>query len=235
MDADRRADEIVVEEVPHAARRRLPADVPHLPRAQLAVFGVRLGRVVVVPGLGGPRRVDLRVERPVRQVDAVHGVGQRGSLQPVRREPQPAVPRADAVARRAFADPERQHAFRAERRLGFVVRHDLRRPAEVAVLRLPRRIEDRDRVAALALDLPPRRLPAAAVVADPAQRGDEIVLGDAAGGVELRRRLGAAERADELLLGGAPVRLAAAGGTRELRQRRGFRRHGLAPGAQAMR
>ena len=45
-----------------------------------AVDDVGLGLVVVVAGLGGPVRVDLRVERPVRQVDAAHGVGERAPL-----------------------------------------------------------------------------------------------------------------------------------------------------------
>ena len=123
----------------------------------------------------------------------------------------------------AFADDERQHGLRPERGLRLLVRHELRRAAELAVLRLPLRVEHRDRVAARALDLALLGLPAAGVVGDAAQRADQVVLDDAAGrGVELRRRFGAAERADELLLCRIPVRLAAACGARELPDRGGF-------------
>ena len=38
----------------------------------------------MVAGLGGPVGVDLRVERPVGQIDAVQRVGQRGGLELVR-------------------------------------------------------------------------------------------------------------------------------------------------------
>ena len=180
MHADRRAHEVVVEEVRKPSRRGLPAHVLHLARARLAVLGVGLGRVVVVARLRGPLRVGLRVERPVRQVDALHGVGERAPLERVGREPQLAVPLPDAVARRRLADHERQHALGTERGLGFLVRNELRRTAELAVLRLARGIEHRDRVAALALHLALVGLPAARLVADAAQRRDEIVLDDLA-------------------------------------------------------
>jgi hypothetical protein len=77
--------------------------------------------------------------------------------------------------------------------------------AEFAVLRLPRRVKDRDGVAALALDEALFRLPAAGVIADAAQRGDEIVLDDRAARIELRRRFGPAERADELCFAGFQI------------------------------
>ena len=150
MHADRRADEIVVEEMRQLPGGRLPAHLPDLPRARLAVLDVAFGRVVVVAGLCRPRRVDGGVERPVRQVDAAHGIGERAPLERGRREPQLAVPRADAVARVAFAHLERQHALRPERRLRLLVGDELRGAAELAVLRLPRRVQHRDRVAALA-------------------------------------------------------------------------------------
>ena len=223
MHADRRAHEVVVEEVRELAGRRHPAHVLDLARARLPAFLVRLGRVVVVAGIGRPLRVGLRVERPVRQVDALHRVGQRALLERIRREPQLAVPLPDAIARRALAHHERQHALGAERGLGFLVRHELRRAAELAVLRLPLRIEHRDRVAALAAHLALVGLPAARVVGEAAQRGGEVVLGDRAGEfVELGRRLGAAERADQLLLGGIPVGFAAARRARELPDRGRF-------------
>ena len=139
VDADRRADEIVVEEVLQPPGRGLPAHVLHLARLRAPVLFVSLGRVVVVPGLGGPFGVDARVERPVRQIDAAHGVGERLLRERRRREPQLAVPRADLVARRGIADLKRQHALRTERGLRLLVGHELRRAAEFAVLRLPLR------------------------------------------------------------------------------------------------
>ena len=213
-------------------RRRNAARVrPRAPSARAAPAASRvrpparvgLGRVVVVARLGGPFGVDLRVERPVGQVDAAHGVGQRAALERRRREPQPAVPRADAIARLGLAHPERQHAFRPERGLRLGVGHELRRAAELAVLRLARRIEHRDRVAALALDLAlVGRQRAVVGRRSPRSAPDEIVLDDRAGGIQLRRRLGPAERAHELLLRRIPRGLAPAGRTRELRQRDAF-------------
>ncbi len=210
----------------------LPAHVLHLARAHLPALGIRFGRVVVVARLRGPGGVDVRIERPVRQIHAAHRIGQGAPLQRRRREPELAVPGADAVARARLAHGERQHALGAERRLGLRIGDELGRSAEFAVLRLPLRIEHRDRIAALALDLTLVRLPAARVVADPAQRRDEIVLGDRAVGAEPRRRLGAAERADELLFRRVPGRLAAAGRAGEFRQRDGF---GHPPGSADQR
>ena len=102
MHAHRRADEVVVEKVLHPARGRLPADMPHLPRLHTASLLVRFRRVVVVAGLGSPPRVDLRVESPIRQVDAPHRVGQRFILERRRRKPQVSIPRANAIARRGL-------------------------------------------------------------------------------------------------------------------------------------
>ena len=184
-----------------AARGRLPAHVLHLARLRAPVLLVGFGRVVVMPGFGGPCGVDARVERPVRQVDAAHRVGQRlfrfsadGASHSL---PYHARMRSRASGSLTLNGSTLSGRMRG---LRLLVRHELRRAAEFAVLRLPRRIEHRDRVAALALDLALAiRLPAARVVADAAQRGDEIVLDDRAAGIELRRRFGAAERADELL------------------------------------
>ena len=118
VDAHRRADEIVVEVVLEPPRGRLPAHVLDLARAHLPALGIRFGRVVVVARLRGPGGVDVRVERPVRQIHAAHRIGQRAPLQRRRREPELAVPGADAVARARLAHGERQHALGAERRLG---------------------------------------------------------------------------------------------------------------------
>ena len=69
IHAARGADQLVVEEVRERARCGRPAD----PALLLVVHG----DVVVVAGLRGPVRVGLRVEGPVRHVDALHGVGER--------------------------------------------------------------------------------------------------------------------------------------------------------------
>jgi hypothetical protein len=78
------------------------------------------------------------------------------------------------------------------------------------------RIEHRNRLTALALDVTLFGLPATLVIGDAAQRGHKIVLDNPAGaGVELRRRGRAAERADQRLLGRIPDRLRSARGTGE--------------------
>src|SRR4029453_7488262 len=168
----------------------LPAYVLDLTRARLPAFGIGLRRVVVMAGLRGPCGIDARIERPVRQVHAPGGFRQRFALQRGGRKPQLAVPRADRVARGALRQLERQHAFRSERGFRFLVGHELRRAAEFAVLRLTLRIDDGDRVAAPALDLALLRLPAAGVVADTSQCGDEIVLDDSTTGIDLGRWFG---------------------------------------------
>ena len=196
----------------------------HLARLRAAAaVGVRLGRVVVVTGLGAPRRVDLRIECPVGKIHTLHGVGEGAALQRVRREPQLSVPGADAIARLVLGNFERQHALRPERFLALLVGHELRRPAELAALCLPCRIEHGDRLTALAFDVTLLDLPAPRVVAEAPQRRHQVVLDDLAGvGVELRRRGGAAERAHQRLLGRIPYRFRAAGGARELLLRDGF-------------
>ena len=165
--------------------------------------------------------VDLRVERPVRQIHALDRVGERAPLERVRREPQPAVPRSDAVARLPSLTRERQHALGPKRILGLLVRNELRRAAELARLRLARRIEHRDRLAALASHLALVGLPAArcrrGMPRSAATRSCSTIAPVA---VELRRRFRAAERADQRLLRRIPYRLGAARRTGELLLRR---------------
>jgi hypothetical protein len=63
-------------------------------------------------------------------------------------------------------------------------------------------------------------LPAAVLLGNVAQRGDEIDLGDLSGGaIDLVRRLGAAERTDQLLFGRVPFGLRTTGRTRMLLER----------------
>ncbi len=109
-----------------------------------------------------------------------------------------------SVAHAVAVDLERQHALRADRRLDLLVGDERRRAAELAVLPHARGLEHHHRVAALALHAAALGLPAALVVGQLAQRRDEVELPPTLPVVAIEpvRRLGAAERAHELLLGG---------------------------------
>ena len=105
--------------------------------------------------------MNLRVERPVRNVKAFDRVGERGVLELVRREPAAAIPLANGIAHLVFADLHRQQTFRAERFLDFLVRHERGRAAEIAALADARGVKDGNGLAALAFDGSFGRLPAA--------------------------------------------------------------------------
>src|SRR5207244_4382329 len=111
------------------------------------------------------------------------------------------------LADRGLGDFERQQALRPNRGLDLLVVHDFRRAAELAALADALRIEDRHGFAAPALHRAPLGLPAAELVRHLAQRAHEIQLFDRAGRIDLVGRLGAAERADELLLTWVPFGL----------------------------
>ena len=204
------------------AGRGLPPDVLHLPRLRLSlVVAIGFGRVVVVARLGLPRAHDLRVERPVRNVDALDGVDQRAGLQTSRRQPLALVPAADLLADGGLGDLERQQALRPDRRLDLLVVDELRRSAELAALPDALRIEDRDRLAAPALHRAPLGLPAAQIVRHLAQRAHQVQLQDLSGRADVVGGLGAAERAHELLLAGIPLGLCPARRARVLLERDG--------------
>ena len=167
----------------------------------------------------------MRIERPIRQVDAFDGVGERAQLERGRREPQLAIPRTNALPRVAFGELERQHALGTKRGSCLFVRSEFRRAAKLAILRLARWIEDGDRIAALAAHLALFRLPSALCVRDPAKRADQIVLDERAARCQCHRRFRAAERTHHLLLRGIPDRLAATCRTSELPLSRNLR-HG---------
>src|SRR5207237_580118 len=78
----------------------------------------------------------------------------------------------------------------------------------------PLRIEHRHGLAAPALDGARLGLPAAQILRHLAQRAHQIQFLDRAGLADLIGRFGAAERTDELLLAGIPLRLRPAGGAR---------------------
>ena len=127
--------------------------------------------------------------------------------------------RANQIARLRLGDLERQQRLRTKRILDLLVRHERRRAAEVAAAADLFGVEDRNRLAALAADRGLLACQPRAESGMPRERRGEIVLDDdgvGAARLQRRRRLGAAERTDERLLGRIPVRLGAARGTVEL-------------------
>jgi hypothetical protein len=203
--------------MPDLAGGRLPADVAHLPGFSAAVLADGLGGVVVVSGLGLPGADRVRIEGPVRDVEAVDAIDQRASLEGVRRQPLAGVPLANLLADLFLADLERQQALRPDRCLDLLVVDECGRTAELAVLADAFRIEHRNGLAALALDGPLLRHPAAVFVRQLAQRFREVELLDSARRrVDAERRRGPAERAHEKLLGRVPLGLGSARGARIL-------------------
>ena len=197
--------------MPDLTRRRLPPHVPHLAcRSLSAVVPVGFGRVVVVPRLGRPRADRLRVEGPVRDVDAADPIDQRATLERARREPLARVPAANLLAHLRFGNLERQETLRPDWRLDLLVVDQCRRAAEVAVLPDALGIEDGDRLAALALHRAPLGEPPAGFVGQLAKGLGQIVLDQrAGGGINGKRRRRSAERADEELFRWIPHRLRA--------------------------
>ena len=160
----------------------------------------------------------LGVERPVRDVEAVHGVDERCFA--------PAV-LARAICCATSGECRRGRAclsilkgstpVRPDRRLDLVVVHERRRAAELAILADALGVEHHHRLAALALHAASRGLPSALVIGQFAQRRHQIELNHLAGlSIELVRRFRSAEGADQLLLGGVPLGLRAAGRARML-------------------
>jgi hypothetical protein len=113
---------LIFKEVIDDAGRRLPAN-PLLgthDRPPLRVAAGHHDRVVVT-GLRRPWAVDLRVERPVRNVEAANGVNERRDGQASWRKPAAAPPAFDVIAHAARVDLERQHALWTNRRLDLLV------------------------------------------------------------------------------------------------------------------
>src|SRR5262249_59557522 len=180
---------------------------------------VGFGRVVVVPRFGFPRADDLRVERPVRNVNPLDRIDERSHLQRARGQPLALVPAVDLIADVVLSDLERQQALRTDRCLDFLVIDELWRAAELAALPDAVGIEHRDGLAALTLYRPLLGLPPALFVGNLAQRLDEIEFLDFARRRDLVRRFRPAERAHEFLLARIPLGLRAAGRTRMLVER----------------
>src|SRR5690606_32383144 len=111
------------------------------------------GLVVVVPRFCPPARAGMRIEGPVRQVDAAQRVGEGSGLQPIGREPSGAVPLADPVTYLPVAQLEGQDALRRDGVTKRLLLDDGGRAAEVAALRHMAIDEDGDGMAMLALDL----------------------------------------------------------------------------------
>ena len=129
----------------------IPSIALNLPLLEIAVgIPIGLGFVVVVTTLGLPLGLHLSIKSPVGQIDAVQGVGERGTLEFVRGPPPAAIPGAELVADLGFRHHRGQQAFRRDRVLEIVHRHDRGRAAEVAALGGAVGIENADRLAALA-------------------------------------------------------------------------------------
>src|SRR6185437_1277476 len=153
VDATRGGNEFVVEKMIERAGAGLPANVLDLARLSAAAgIGVGFRCVIIIAALGGPVGVDLRVECPVGDVKAFDGVRERGVFQFVRREPAAAVPATDGIANLTFAELHRQQAFGRESLFDFFVRHERRGTAKIATLAHASRIENRNRLATLALN-----------------------------------------------------------------------------------
>ena len=191
--------------------------------------------VVVLARLGRPPRIDARIEGPVRQVEPLHRVRAGLAGEAVRRQPLPAVPGTNQVARVRLRNGHRQQRLGPNRVLHLLVWHERGRATELAALRDHAGVEDRDRLAALALHGDLLGVPAPGAVGNGTQRRRQVVLDDDRGVVALFEfgwRLGAAVRAHQRMLGGVPLRLTAArrafelpashGDTVALRRRCGF-------------
>ena len=205
MHALRATHQRVVEKILHMPRHRVPADL-----------GFPLAVLVALAAFGGVVGADLGIEGPVRQVHAVQRVGQGLAAQVVGRPEVRSVPLLHPIARAGCVHRKRQQALGPDDVTGFFERHQRRRPAEIAGLGLLRAREHADGLAVLALDRAPLPLPAARAGRNGLQRSDQIVFDDLAALLHFIGRLGAAEGADQRLLGRVPLRLAAAGGAGQL-------------------
>ena len=228
---------LVVEEMVDRPRRGLPSHVTYLPSVRPAlIVAIGFGRVVVVPRVGLPLAVRLRVEGPVGHVQTVQLIDQRLVLERVRREPAAFVPLLHLVANVALRRPERQQALGPDRRLQLLVIHERRRAAELAVPADLLRGEDHDGFAALALHAAAVRVPPAAFLGELPQHRHQVEFRDRAFLlVPVVRRLGAAEGTHEQLLRGIPLGLRAAGGAGVFVARRDCRRCRLFRRAHCLR
>ena len=182
--------------------------------------------VVVVAGVGFPRAVGSRVERPVRNVETTNRVHERRPGEFSRCEPLAAPPAPDVVTDATGVDTKRQKSGWADRRLDLLVVNERRRTAELTVLAHTGRVEDHHRAATLTFDGTTLYLPSAHLVGQLAQGCHEIQFDHLAGlAVDPIRRLRAAERTDQLLLGWAPFGLRATGRAGMFLERRNLRGH----------
>ena len=155
----------------------------------------------------------LRVECPVRDVEAFDRVDEGRECQFPRRKPAALPPPPNIVAHATGVYSKRQDALRTDRRSDLLVVDESRRAAELAVLPDSRWIEHHHGAARLALDAATLRLPAAVFLGQVAKRLHQIELDDLALlAIDLIGRLGPAERAHKLLRCGIPLRLGTAGG-----------------------
>ena len=91
--------------------------------------------------------MDLGVEGPVGDVEALGGVGQGGVFEAVGGEPAGGIPAANVVARLVFGQLHGQEALRTEGGLDFLVGNQGGGAAEIAALADVGGIEDGDGLA----------------------------------------------------------------------------------------
>ena len=125
MDAHGARHQFVIEEVFQFTRSRNPAYMLHLPGFQTAIGAAHLlGGVVVVAGLGAPARKCPGIEGPVRQVDALEGIGGSRLFQAAGCKPAFAVPGTQDVPHLGVVMFERQHALGRDGVAHRLVAHD---------------------------------------------------------------------------------------------------------------
>src|SRR4051812_33026935 len=142
--AVRSGNGLVVKKMLDTARCRFPTDVANLTglRASLVV-AVRFGRVVIVARFRFPRTHGLRIEGPVRNVNAANAIDECPALQLPWGQPLARVPSPNLLPDLTLADLEREQTLRADRRLDLGVIDQRRGSAESAVLADPLGIEHR--------------------------------------------------------------------------------------------
>ena len=117
--------QFVIEEVFEFSGGRNPAHMLHLPGFQTAIGAAYLfGGVVIVAGLGAPARKCPGIEGPVRQIDALEGIGGSRFFQAAGCKPAFAVPGTQDVPHLCVVIFERQHALGRDGVAHRLVAHD---------------------------------------------------------------------------------------------------------------
>src|SRR5687767_2374373 len=159
-----------------------------------------LGFVVMVARFSGPICVNLSVESPVRDVEAVNRVSEGARLQRIRRKPATSVPCADLIPNLRFRELEFQHTLRADWPNLGLDGNQRCGAAKIAPLRDASWIEGRDGLTTLAAHGCLLRAPAVLFFRDISERRDKAVFIDCLPlCIKLHRRDCPAVRTDECL------------------------------------